>query len=305
MLHITYENEIGRLHLGGGSDYSNWHIIEIDGLGLAEKSLNAVTYPWGIGQQTLSETLQPRTITIQCDIHNLGGSKYEVSNALKILNYPGDLLIYDGYRTRKISARCTSSTQGERNGGYKVFAMQFVCDYPHFEDSNITSIPIFKLENLIGGSVRWYKNDNGELVHEANESGTFKLPCVFTRLTSEANVLNIGDVDSEPIIKVYMQGETSNSVNSGILYIKNKSTNQQIELNCEAVSGDIITLNIPNRTIYNQHGENLISYLSPRSFLSDFWLKRGNNYISVINNITDSCIVTCEFSNKYIEAVIE
>lgn len=313
MLHITYQNENGKLDFKGGCGRHSWRILEIDGLGIAPKSFNTAQYPATVGQRTLSESIGARTITIQCDVNsikshygNTSSNRWEISNALKILNEPGTLLISDGTRTRKINARCVEAVQGERHGGYIVFAMQFVCDYPYFEDKETTKVPLFKVEHLLGSTERWYLKD-GQLTKEGIESGKFILPCMFTRYISRANVVNIGDVDTEPIIKIRLNGGTYNGTigTPGTLVISNESTNQQIELNLQdAGETTVVTVDIPNRKIYSQDNKNLIHHLAPTSFLSDFWFKKGQNEICVDNYISESCVVECEFSNKYIEAVI-
>lgn len=294
MLHISYQNDIGKLDFKGGNGRNAWRILEIDGLGIAPKSFNTAQYPATIGQRTLSETLDARTISIQCDVNSIASqysgtssNRWEISRALKILNEPGVLLISDGTRTRKIEARCVEAAQGERYGGYSVFAIQFMCDYPYFEDKDTSIVPLFKVEKLL--------------------EGTFTLPCIFTRRITKANVINIGDVDTEPIIRIRLNGGTYNGTDGtpGTLVIRNETTNQQIELNLEdAENTTEVIVDIPNRKIYSQDNKNLIHHLAPTSFLSDFWLQKGQNLIGVDNYISESCVVECEFSNKYIEAVI-
>lgn len=313
MLNITYQNENGKLDFKGGKGRNPWRILEIEGLGLTSKSFNTAQYPASVGQRTLSETVGARTITIQCDVNSIksqyGGTssnRWEISNALKILNEPGTLLISDGTRTRKINARCVEAVQGERHGGYVVFAMQFVCDYPYFEDKDTKTVPLFKVEHLLGSTTRWYLKD-GQLTKDAVERGTFLLPCMFTRYTSKASVVNIGDVDTEPIIRIRLNGGTYNGTEGtpGTLIIRNETTKQKIELNLlDAKNTTEVFIDIPNRKIYSQDNKNLIHHLAPTSFLSDFWFKKGNNEICVDNYISESSVVECEFSNKYIEAVI-
>lgn len=313
MLHITYQNDIGKLDFKGGKGHNSWRILEIEGLGLTSKSFETAQYPATIGQRTLSETIGARTISIQCDVNsiashygNTSSNRWEISKALKILNEPGTLLISDGTRIRKINARCVEAVQGERHGGYVVFAMQFVCDYPYFEDKEINKVPLFQVEHLLGSTTRWYLKD-GQLTKDAVERGTFLLPCMFTRYTSKASVVNIGDADTEPIIKIRLNGGTYNGTEGtpGTLIISNKSTKQKIELNLEDVESTTeVIVDIPNRKIYSQDNKNLIHHLAPTSFLSDFWLKKGQNEICIDNYISESSVVACEFSNKYIEAVI-
>ena len=313
MLHITYQNDIGKLDFKGGNGRHAWRILEIDGLGIAPKSFNTAQHPATVGQRTLSETTEARTITIQCDVNSIashyGGAssnRWEISRALKILNEPGTLLISDGTRVRKINARCVEAVQGERHGGYTVFAIQFVCDYPYFEDRETSKVPLFKVEPLLGNTTRWYLKD-GQLTKEGIESGKFILPCMFTRYISRANVVNIGDVDTEPIIRIRLNGGTYNGTEGtpGTLVIRNETTNQQIELNLgDAENTTEVIIDIPTRKIYSQDNKNLIHHLAPTSFLSDLWLQKGQNLIGVDNYISESSVVECEFSNKYIEAVI-
>lgn len=313
MLHITYQNDIGKLDFRGGNGRNSWRILEIDGLGIAPKSFNTAQYPATIGQRTLSETIGARTISIQCDVNSIAShygntpsNRWEISKALKILNEPGTLLISDGVRTRKINARCVEAVQGERHGGYTVFAIQFVCDYPYFEDKDAKTVPLFRIEHLIGNATRWYL-ENGQLAQAGIEGGTFVLPCMLTRRIAKANVINIGDVDTEPIIKIRLNGVTYNGTagTPGTLIIRNETTKQEIELNLQdAENTTEVTIDIPNRKIYSQDNKNLIHHLAPTSFLSDFWLKKGQNEICVDNYISESSVVECEFSNKYIEAVI-
>ncbi len=313
MLHIKYQNDNGTLDFKGGKGRNSWRIIEIDGLGLAPKSFNKAEYTGSIGQRTLSEAIEARTITIQCDVNSIksqyGGAsnnKWEISKALRILNEPGTLLISDGLRTRKINARCVEAVQGERYGGYVAFAMQFVCDYPYFEDKETKTVPLYQVENLLGSSTRWYLKD-GQITKEYIEHGKFMLPCLLTRHISKATVVNIGDVDTEPIIKILLNGGSYKGPEAtrGTLVLRNEATNQEIELNLKDAD-DIkeVTIDIPTRKIYSQDNKNLIHHLAPTSFLSDFWLQKGQNQICVDNYISESCLIKCEFSNKYIEAVI-
>lgn len=311
MLSIIYQNKNGRLDFNGGSGQQPWRILEIDGLGLTGKSFNTASYPASLGQKTLSETIEARTISIQCDVNSISSAygsdhsnQWEISKALKILNEPGTLFIHDGYRKRKIEARCVEAAQGERYGGYTVFAMQFVCDYPYFEDQKKKTIPIFSRGDLLGSGTRWYLKD-GALKSEVTETGEFQLPCLFSRRISEANILNVGDVDTEPIIRITIQGEDYTGEEKGTLVIHNRSTKQDIELNLQEM-GNVteIIVDIPNRTIISQDKQNLLHYLAPTSFLSDFWLQKGQNFIQVENYLSNSCTVECAFSNKYVEAVI-
>ena len=74
---------------------------------------------------------------------------------------------------------------------------------------------------------------------------------------------------------------------------------------------ETVTIDIPNRTITsdqpsdeNQNG-NLINYISDDTFLSAFQLSLGTNHIKAVDhNQSANFDVVCEYSNKYIEAVV-
>ena len=311
MIYITYENETGRLHLNGGNGIYPWKVIDISGLELAGKSLNTAVYPSQVGQTTVSETVDFRTITMSCDVYSRNSNRFEISKALKILNEPGILSFFSSYGKRKIKARCVSAVPGERHGGYQTFALQFVCDYPYFEDWDDTTIPIYKIEKLIGSGKRyWYENDElkySTISPDEKGSAQFILPCMFSRRTTDATVMNIGDVDTEPIIIITILG---NANEGNLIIYKDKGTDaeQKLELMFTGdyipENGDVITVDIPKRQIYNQKGDNLLPCLSQDSFLSDFWLNKGKNMIEVENEVSTSCTVVCKYSNKYVEAVI-
>jgi len=63
-------------------------------------------------------------------------------------------------------------------------------------------------------------------------------------------------------------------------------------------------VDIKNRKIYNQNGENLLRYLADDSFFDGFHFFPGINDIEVINrNVNTGITVTCCFANRYSEAV--
>ena len=307
MLFITYQNNIGKLDFGGGDSSRNFKILDVEGLSLPTKNLNVVSYPGEVGQRTISESAGPRTITLQCDLHSPNGNRYELSKALKILEKSGTLVIRSGNSTRKISARCIDAAPGERYGGYRVLILQFMCDYPYFEDKEDTNVHIFRRENKI--------------------KTTFTLPDILSKRVSEATVTNLGDTDTEPTIIITMLDDTvdgnlaikiSNVFREGDvqtkqsldlcfpidIVTKDASGNNQTTAYTPS-KGEIITLDIQSRKIFNQNGDNLISCLSNTSFLSDFWLSGGSNEVAVdLVPFTSSCTVVYKFSNKYVEAVI-
>lgn len=296
-MYLVYENDLGRIDMSGGGDGS-WRITDITGLELAPKNINTVVYAGQDGQDTLSETTSPRTITIGGDIKNSGQGQYELSKALRVLNAPGVLKLYLEAKERSIKCRCNSFEVQKRNGAVQPFILQLIADKPHFEDLENTIIAIFK--------------------EEGNLNGTFTLPCVFTIRTSIANIMNLGDIKTEPIIYIYnISGGTGTPVPAPAppqkagFEINNKTTGQSINLLYSSGPDEVVKIDIANRkitsdkpTASNNYG-NLINYISYDTFLNAFWLNLGINSIEVLNhNERESINAICEFSNRYIEAVI-
>lgn len=284
MVMIEYKNDLGRVRFGGGSDKSRWKLIQAEGLGLSGKSFNVAAYPGQAGQVTLSEKTEARTITLKGDVRfdKDRPAHFEISNALRVLNVPGVLTVSNGIRTRKIGARCMSFEQGDRHGPYQVFIAQFICDNPYFEEVRESSAAVMYRTPLI--------------------KKTFSFPTAFAIRRTRSVVYNAGDAAAEPIITIECTSEGENEEIG--LDIINHTTGQSIELEYNPAAGEQVVINIPERSIYNNSGENLIETISDDSFLDDFVLAVGGNDLEVINRCEAAVRVSCGYLNRYAEAVI-
>lgn len=286
-MYIAFENELGKINLNGGV----WRVKDIEGLGLLEKTVSVVTYPDTDGRELLSAVTHSRDITISGDVLRRGEVKNELSRAMRILNRNGFLIIHTGSKKRKIACRCNVFSAGtkERNAVYQTFVMQLTCDYPYFEDFEERRVSVFKREDLI--------------------KDTFTPPCVFTKRVSRTDILNSGDTDTRPVF--FIVCESAQSDGSFGIKIINHTTNQSFELLYKIQAGEEITVDFSDRTVTsniksveNNRG-NLIGFMSMDTFLSEFYFEPGFNDIECLNmdgNSSLSCV--CEYTNKYIEAVI-
>lgn len=275
MIALTFENEHGKIEIGLNK---SWKLIETSGLGLPGKTHNVTTYPKVPGQKTLSSIHTARHITLKCDVDVSAGIRAELAMAARILDKPGTLTVTIGEESYKISCYCNEFQPGERNKVYHPVVLQFTCDSPYFQDIEISRHWIFRNTGLI--------------------EDTFTLPCIWSERISRTNIPNAGDVETEPIITVYGAGAADID-----LEIKNHTTGHHILLESIPELDGYITIDIPNRRIYNDNGDNLLSYMSNDTFLNDFLLAVGENDIEVLYVGTDISAV-CEFYNQYIEAVI-
>lgn len=190
-MHISYENELGRVSMGGNSQ-SLWRVVEITGIGLPEKTFNSVTYAGQDGQHTLSSVSNARTITISGNIKNNGQLRYELTRAVKIFNKEGYLKLHFGNKRRKIYCRVNAFEPDKRNGAFQPFVLQLIADKPDFEDFENTTVAVFKRSDKI--------------------ISPFTLPMIFTERISEVNILNLGDRRSEPVFYITNLGGVKSSI---------------------------------------------------------------------------------------------
>lgn len=284
MIYVSYENEYGKIGMGGGA-HPRFNIREITGLGLPEKNYNTVTYAGTDGQETISETVLPRTITIGGDIS--GNLQHEIANAAKVLNHPGTLYIQSLAKRRRIPCRCIAFDISERRQGklFQPFVFQFTADSPYFLDMENRTIAVFKRIDQITPS--------------------FSFPLVFTRRDNEADIVNAGDSNTEPIFYIYNTARAASTYSDEYgIEIVNQTTGASIFLLYHTQDGEVITIDIPRRKISSDVNGNIINCISDDTFLSDFTLTPGTNHITVTNhNIDENIEVMCEYSSRYVEAV--
>lgn len=282
MSQLIFQNEEGSLKIGGGSAEA-WRMTELSGLGLSAKSLQTAVLFAEAGQKVFGEHRDARVITLAGDVYPKGMSlETRLSRAVRILDRPGWLIVRSKQKNRKIWARCSAFEFGKRMGVYREFQMQFYCESPYFEEMGQCSVALFRREKKLTGS--------------------FSFPCVMSTRISKGMAINDGDVEAEPILKIYFSADGAEN-ETGSLELKNHRNESSLLLSYVGGAGDTVTVDIPNRKIYNSKGENLLLALSDDSFLSAFVLERGENELEVVNHASRDVSVVCRFTRKYLEAV--
>lgn len=263
----------------GNSDEFDALILEISGLGTPEKKYNTKRYVDLPGQITVSSSVLPREIFIKGDIRikaSLPLNEYHTF----FLN-SGELYIFTQRGKKKISYNPVSFKTGNKNGDFISFELKLICDFPYFSDSVDTVYQIYKRNDKI--------------------SGSFILPAVFTERTTEADLINSGQVSSEPLIKIECtkQGEYS-----GGIRIYNSLTKKALKLDINLRLGEIIEIDVKNRKISSNLRQNCFGVLSSDCVLSEFVIEKGINHISLVNS-NNGETVNCSvcFDNLYAEAV--
>ncbi len=282
---VQFDNATGTLCFGNGN--RTWNLTKIDGLALPEKTFQSIGYANMPGQRTIAEKAEARVITMRGDCH--GGGR-EFSEGLRILNEKGRLTFVGGQKTRCIEAYCSHFEIQKRHGVYIEFIIQFICDDPYFTGQEPGQAALYDRRDKVTDS--------------------FKTPCVFTERITGANVLNNGDVETEPVFTITcvaagLLGETHG------IRIENHTTGNVFCLDYDMQTDEVITVDIPSRKIVsnfkneeNNNG-NLINFLSKDTFLSQIYLAVGENRFTATNYSPESdIVVTCSYPEKYVEAVV-
>lgn len=149
---------------------------------------------------------------------------------------------------------------------------------PTFEKRRQWYLP-FKLYLTIPGF--YWQSDRihtkNILKYTDNVINEFTLPCVFTSLTQQTNVSNLGDVEAYPIFTITCEKQNEGSV----IEITNTTTEQTIKLNYQTAEGEIVTIDTFNQiATSNLHGNVTGSITIDSSFPI---LKQGNNSFSCVS----------------------
>ena len=279
---MIYKNELGEIVMHGFGT-SGLRILGIEGLGLVEREYNTAIFSGYDGQQTLDSRAVARTINLVLEAMG-GDAEDTVRNALKVFGQSGVLYIENGEIQRRIWCNqiYTSDVTRVLRNRIVSFTVQLVCDNPYFEDEKDTAVPLYRREKLL--------------------STPFTLPAVFGRIVMGADIDISGAISVEPVITLYYP--ESLDAEEYVL-ITNKTTGKSIRLDYKPKSDDTVIVDIKNRTVTSSISGNIINCISDETFLGDFTLDRGYNFIAVeAGDIDPAFTVECRYNNLYSEAVI-
>jgi len=279
-MRIIYKNELGAVTLCGGGE-GDWRITAVHGLGLAPKAYTVVRYAGADGGDTIGEVVNVRTITVSGDVRSAAVRRRELSRAARVFNKKGVLTVISGNVRRRIDCRATRFEAEDKNAAAAPFVLQFSADDPAFSDIEASVVPIFRRENLI--------------------ASPFTLPKMFSRRTTEADVINLGDMPCEPVLTIYGARQSGATLAGGDEYIAiaNAANSQEIRLSTGVLAEETIAIDIPKRRITSDVRGDLMAYLDGGSYLSDFWLEPGVNHISAHSSDANAVMV-CEFMGRYV-----
>ena len=184
-------------------------------------------------------------------------------------------------RRRKLSTACTPKKPFKItyfNGVNKFSAVCYTDDLPIFTKLNKcnykfvinVTIPGFFWEDM--NTLNKYVSIREDMVY-----GTVILPMVFTRMYNTAEIINYGDIETEPVITVTALSQSEDDT----ITVVNQTTGKSIGINYILAEGEVITFDNANGTITSNINGNVVNRLIRTS---EFWgLEQGKNIISCPN----------------------
>lgn len=282
MLTMKYKNSRGELSFSGGGS-GTFRVTAVEGLGVAEKDCETVSYAGTDGVSTVSERYPVRYITVSGDILSENAAE-EVRRGAEILCEAGYLYISDGAMRRRIFCNRTIFPDVGRiiRGRLASFAVQFVCDNPLFEDETDTVAAVY-------GRTR-------------NISDPFTLPCLFGETITGARVFVKSRRGSEPILRLHCAKTLDEAQN---LTISNETVGCSLSFTHTPKAGETVEIDIRNRSVESSESGNIVDCLTDDSFLSEFRLEYGYNLITAnIGGVSRGLTMECVFNNVYEEAMV-
>lgn len=280
-MYMYYKNDVGKIDFRFGGDYPV-RVTDIDGLYPLERTFHTATYADIDGVDTISSSVGGRTVTVGGDIKI--SNKQFLRDLLKVLDKPGELYMDFGEKKRKLICRNAHFTPGERNSRYMRFVIVFYSDMPYFYGFDEETEYIRKRQDNIGAN--------------------FILPCIFTSMNTENDIIVNGDAESEPVFEIRCIRKTTMPPEEAGICIVNETTGEKIKLCIYLVDDEVIEIDIENRRITSSVRGNMLKYISEDTFLHRFKLVQGDNHIKVITENADEQInALCRYKSRYIEGV--
>ncbi len=253
---MIYKNKFGEIVISGeGTD--GFSVLETDGLEVLGKDRSLVRFYNSQGYAESGCCFGQRVITISGDIK--AQNYQELERAMRVFSLPGTLKIETDRCKREIYVNDAVFKTARENGMYKSFCLQMSCDMPHFTECEDIYSGVYRRENLITANT------------------TF--PAMFSKRMQGGIVENLGEVSCEPKLTVECLVDAPES---GAFMIENKTTGGKIIINHKVQKGEIITVDIPKRTITSSILGDITNLLDPDSYLCDIYLECGENDIDVV-----------------------
>lgn len=276
MYSIEYKTASGAVRLCGGSN-PLLRPLSVSGLGLPEKDEATATFAFQPGQVLTGSRDKARDIQITGHVYC---DYTRVARALRLLYTPGELIFRSDRGVKSIGARCIGvSDKKITETGAFYLELAFRCDNPYFKH------PVEIVKNIYN--------------REKRLQTTFTLPCVPSVRVKSGILLNDGDIAAEAVFLVENRSE---SVADGFV-ITNKTTGKSLKYTGKIPSGGKVILSVPDRTVTDEKGDDLLGNMQADSYLSDFALQKGENKL-VFDCKTADVWCSCHYNVSFVEAIL-
>lgn len=268
MTKIILKNSLGTLCLFGGGN-NKVRMTAIKGLEFVPKSYKTIKFSGCDGLETVEDVHSPRTVSGSGDIFI--SSPKELNVLYNAFAQKGEMTVIKNQNKYKTSYKPISF---EITGKYPkcfTFVFQIVCDQPCFLSFEPKREDVFSRQDMVREG--------------------FVLPAVFTKRISSIKLMNKGHKKAEPVIRV------KNNIKEGEAFkvkIINHTTGQSLALQNILPGTESIVIDINNRKVTNENGDNLESLLTADSYLSDFYIDTGINEIEFCSE-KDGLMAEIEF----------
>ena len=279
-MEILIRNQNGRFEIGGGK-HSVANLLEISGIGLLEKSFDNVVFSGQAGCNVYNSTDKERIITLSLDIV---GTPSDIMNMYSVLQEKCELIFFANGERKRIWGICLNASEAESiiaKRMYKI-VLQFTCEQPYFEDFSEKVINVSARTNMFPS----YFRDGAGVID-------LSITPIATTRTTEAKIINRGNVDIRPIIEIVFE-ETSEGFE-----IKNKTSQKSIKVNKSIATGETITVDCDSRKIVSNIDGSIINKLDDLTYMSEFFIGKGENDVDVTNNKNNKLVAKVKYRNKY------
>lgn len=277
-MELSFTNKKGEVRFFGGGSKGDWHILEVEGLGLLPLNAQTVTYCGEHGQKTVSKTMPGRTITVTAEVK--GSDRNDrakiVSETLRVLARDGVLAVRT-FRERVVDCYLKEAREGKRDGNFRKYIFMFVCDDCYFRDRKETEVLLSGRTDLL---------TDGFVIGDG---------VVLTERKCGGVINNDSDVDIRGKLVIVCGKE-------GCVVVKNKTTEAELRLSVE--KGRLYEVDLDQRTIVDENGEDCIHILDDSCYMSDFYLTEGLNDIAVSDTEGNAMVGSMKYVyfKKYVEA---
>lgn len=213
----------------------------------------------------------------------------------RLLSEVGTLYIRREDIVYKLRTNQATVSEEVKNGDFRVYTAQYVCDDPYFTDEKLHHVPCFELSNHIR-----YEREK-----DTWTLGTSEKPIVWTSTGSTQRIINNGDTPIEPILTVVGVGTPDEDAYIDFVISHDSREYARITLDYAPSDGETITLNCDGRS---DAGRGIVSSLygnisdrkSNETSLARFRFLEGDNVLSLVyHSSSGSLSAYLEYDVRY------